>query len=1140
MQKFTLILFAFVLSTCVINSQEPAWEKITPKYDTEDVFIAGFNVMDHGADPSGQTDQTALFQSLLDKLGSRTRNNGTLDDGTPNGGVLYIPEGKYLFKNTLILPKGVTIRGDWEKPVKGQPIKGTILMPTAGKGNDATKLPNGSPGTAYEQLSFITMQPSSAVRNVNIWYPEQDADNIVPYPPAILFGQQGYWGNDYILASNITLVNAFDGVIFSRRNGGGAPNCYGIYGSPLRRGIEIDNIAEVGRIDNVDFSADYWAGSGLPGSPSINGPHKEYIYNNATAVVMRRNDWSFICKVKAEGYNTGYRMDLSYNKDANGNSTSPNGHNYGMEFTNCKYGVYAAAVAGAGMMFYEYKFIDCDYGFYFDKAAGGVVQIQACEFDTKIASVYTPETNNTKILMNQNTINRGPVDIRNGVASIVNCDFNNEPSQIIVGATARVAITGNRFKEEANILNKSLYECFIDHEPVEMTTLPHFPYKNQYEFTQKPNGNAYRLATNGGVSATADDNSAALQTLLDEVKNEGGGIVFIPPGHYNFRQPITIPAGVELKGSIDVPTLPTGPGTAMEIYAGKGDEDGAPFITMEPGSGIRGLVMNYPEQVVQLLTEPERNGGDVYKYPFCIRGNRDVYIVNVALRAVYHGVDLFTNKCDNHYVDYLAGHVFKTGIRVGGGSKDGHIYNAQFNQIAYGSGGETKYGAWPNSPDNNQADQAKYRIEHDLAYAYCWNNLYFLILEDCENETLYNNFDFGSNRGFSLSSKNGKGPSGICLGQGIDQGMNSFYIAGVDEKGFNFINTQIVTTAPGNPGEVLQEYKDNNRYIQVAQSFDGKVTFFGADFWGQPQNISNEVLGGTIEMQAGNYDNSGQRTFASVNPGAAFDIIGSNINSIGTLLASGSASQFYIQSSIVNSTNVDTAACGLWYNNLGQTGSLDSDAPAFIDRTGWIATASVYNEDANKALDYDNSTNWATKSDRQKPGQWFKVDMLEEQTFTDIYMDAGSSTLLPIAFTVFISSDNENWEQAGSGRNTARATFGVKKARYIKVEQTGTGSNTWRINEFYVMDTYIPSQQTPIPVISAKQDVRVWISSNQLHVSGISGNSLIKIYNLSGQQVLASAFSGKSLPVNLFTGVYIVIIENNGAIYRKKLIANKN
>lgn len=1130
-QKMLLIWALFLSGAIYAQTIVPNWQLATPKYETTDAFVAGLNVMDYGADPLGTVDQTALFQRLLDVLGSRTNNSGRLSNGTPNGGVLYIPEGRYLLKGTLFLPKGVTIRGDWQKPVKGQPIKGTILMaanPNA-KGKDCTLLPNGSIGTAYEQLSLIIMQPSSAVRDVNIWYPEQDANSIVAYPPAILFGQQGYWGNDYCLASNITLVNAYDGVIFSRRSGGGAPNCHGIYGSPLRRGIEIDNIAEVGRIDNVDFSSDYWAGSGLPGSPAVNGPHKDYILNNATAVVMRRNDWSYIGKVKADGYNIGYRLDLSYNGDVNGNKTAPNGHNFGMDFTNCKYGVYVAAVSGAGMMFYDYKFTNCDYGFYFAPKIGGVVQIQGSTFDTKYLSVYAPLDNTTKIIMNQNTIEKGAVDIRGGITTITGCDFNNDPDQIRLGVNARAIVTGNRFAQSPSIKDASLYRSIIDHTPIAMTTLPSFPYVNQYDIVQKPSRNAFYLATSQGVSVTADDNSAALQAVLNLARTEGGGVVFLPPGHYNFRQPITIPTGVELKGSVDVPTLPTGPGTAMEIYAGKNDENGTPFITMEQGSGIRGLVMNYPEQVVQLLTEPERNNLDVYHYPYAIRGNKDVYIVNIAFRATYHGIDLFTNKCDNHFVDYPSGHVFKTGIRVGGNSDGGRIYNAQFNQIAYGSGGETKYGAWPNSPDNNQTDQTKYHNEFSMAYAYCWNNLHFLTIENCTNQVMYNNFDFGSNRGFTL----GEGANGICLGQGIDQGMNAFYLNGVGSQGFNFINTQITTTAPS-PG-VEQQYLDNNRYFQTTGNLNGKVTFFGVDFWGQPQNITNEVLGGTLELQAGNYDNSGQRTFASVASGAAFNIIASNVNNINTLLTAGSAPQFSIQSSFINQNNTDTAACALWFNNLGQTGVAGPPAGAFLsERSGWSASGSVYNTDAKNSLDGNISTRWSTIGDKQKPGQWYIVNMGDLQTFNGVYLDAGSNTYRPVACTVAVSQDSIDWVDVGSGTNASLISFDKQTARYVRITQTGTGTSSWRVAEFYVVDTELPSKT---PQVNDGKEVVLWFdNAGNLNLQNVTGVSTVSIYSLAGLQVTAPIQIENAVSVTIPSGIYIVVVNNNGKLYRKKLI----
>jgi len=1121
--SYVLALLLSAITFIPVSSQTKNWQLIQPKYPTADAFVAGLNVMDYAADPTGMVDQTALFQKLLDVLGSRTNNNGRLNDGTPNGGVLYAPEGKYLFKGTLFVPKGVTIRGDWEKPVKGQPVKGTIFMaanPLA-KGHDCQTL------SAYEQQSLIIMQPSSAIRDINIWYPDQDANNIVAYPPAILFGQQGYWGNDYVLASNITLVNAYDGIIFSRRNGGGAPNYYGIYGSPLKRGIEIDNIAEVARMDNVDFSSDYWAGSGLPGSPALNGPHKDYIRKNGTAVVMRRNDWSYIGKVKADGYNIGYRLDLSYNNDANGNKTAPNGHNFGMNFTNCKYGVYVAAVASAGMMFYDYTLTNCDYGFYFTPGVGGVVQIQGSTFNTNLASVYAPLGNNTKIIFSQNTVDKGPVDIRSGMAAITNCNFNDS---IRLGANARAIITGNRFSKANSIKDVSLYHSIIDETPIQMTALPAFTYKNQFDFVQKPGRNGFYLATLQGVSVTSEDNSAALQAILNQAGTEGGGVVFLPPGHYNFLLPITIPTGVELKGSMDTPSLPTGPGSVMEIYAGKDDENGTPFITMEQGSGIRGLVMNYPEQVVQLLTEPSLNNLDVFHYPYTIRGNKDVYIVNIAFRATYNGIDLFTNKCDNHFVDYPSGHVFKSGIRVGGNSDGGHVYNGQFNQIAYGAGGETKYGAWPNSPDNNQTDQTKYQNEFNMAYAYCWNNLHFLTIENCTNQVMYDNFDFGSNHGFTL----GQGANGICLGQGIDQGMNAFYVDGVGSQGFNFINTQITTTAPS-PG-VEQQYLDNNRYFQVTENLKGKVTFFGVDFWGQPQNISNEILSGTLELQAGNYDNSGQKTFASVVPGAAFNLIATNVNSIGSLLTSGSAPQFSIQSSFVNQGNTDTTACALWHNNIGQSDVAGPPAGGFItDRAGWIASGSVYNADANNSLDGNIDTRWSTISDKQKPGQWFIVDMRTSQTFNGVYLDAGNTAYRPIACTVAVSQDSINWINVGSGTYATLISFDQQNARYVRITQTGSGTTSWRIAEFYIVDTELIVLNTP--KVRNDNDIVLWFdNAGKLNLRNVAGISTVCLYSLSGQQVTAPVKIENIVGVTLPSGIYIAVVINNGNIYRKKLI----
>ena len=61
------------------------------------------------------------------------------------------------------------------------------------------------------------------------------------------------------------------------------------------------------------------------------------------------------------------------------------------------------------------------------------------------------------------------------------------------------------------------------------------------------------LAPIKGMSGTKQDVSAALQATLDEAAKTGG-IVYIPAGVYSLHERITVPAGVQLRGALDIYT----------------------------------------------------------------------------------------------------------------------------------------------------------------------------------------------------------------------------------------------------------------------------------------------------------------------------------------------------------------------------------------------------------------------------------------------------------------------------------------------------------------------------------------------------------------------------------------------------------
>ncbi|RYY36955.1 MAG: carbohydrate-binding protein, partial [Sphingobacteriaceae bacterium] len=560
-----LLLLGFIHTA---SSQD--WKLIQPLYPTNGTFVSRFSVADYGATGDGVTDVTTIFQERLNAL------------GTLGGGTLFVPSGKYVIKGTLLIPKGITLRGEWEKPTKGQAIKGTILMAYTGRGNE-----NATP--------FITMETSAAIMDLSIWYPEQTADNITPYSPAIVFGKPNYFGNEYCNAKNITLVNAYSGVIFSRLNGGTCPVINGVYGTPLSRGIEIDNIVDVGRIDWVDFSPAYWAGSGLPGSPAAGSAYANWIYQNGTGIVMRRNDWSYANYVTIDGYNKGFHAAPSIPSAG----ATPNGHNAYMTFKNCKTGIYMEVDNTVGIMFTKVKLENCETGIWAGPKTSGAMQFHSVTIDANDYAIKLEAGSTTRFMMQQSTITRGKVSALGSTFNVSNNNFNNSAPQITIGADARAIITGNRFKSTVNIENKSNFQCAIDHTPITgIKVLPEFP--EMVPETHKPAKQVLYVVTDAPYNAKADgitDNTTAIQSAINAAGNGGGGIVFLPPGKYKVLGNLTVPAGVELKGSSDVSSTPTGPGSIIEVYAGKGNASGTPFLKLAANSGIRGITFNYPEQM---------------------------------------------------------------------------------------------------------------------------------------------------------------------------------------------------------------------------------------------------------------------------------------------------------------------------------------------------------------------------------------------------------------------------------------------------------------------------------------------------------------------------------------------------------------
>ena len=240
------------------------------------------------------------------------------------------------------------------------------------------------------------------------------------------------------------------------------------------------------------------------------------------------------------------------------------------------------------------------------------------------------------------------------------------------------------------------------------------------------------VVTDPGFGAKAEpgfDNRPAFQAAIDAAYNNGGGVVYIPAGNYEFRSQQTatrkvrvrqgteevmkdfehqyvlnLPSGVQLRGDWADPALNKGKvlGTILEVRVGKNapnyngtveswwnDAQAANalrttytsiadrFIDMNSGTGVTNLSIWYPEQHIN----------DVQPYPWTLfQPNGDcVTIENITLVNAYNG--FYSAPSELHYIlnSYMT--ALHTGIEVHVCTDIGRIENVKINPTYWANSG---------------------------------------------------------------------------------------------------------------------------------------------------------------------------------------------------------------------------------------------------------------------------------------------------------------------------------------------------------------------------------------------------------------------------------------------------------------------
>ncbi len=801
------------------------WVAVIPTLNTNEIVVTETIPQQYGAVGDGITDDSAAFQAAI---------NAVYNSGHSGGGVVYVPVGNYAFYTNITLPTGVTLHGDWKDWTKsGGGLVGTTFKVYFGVGQT-----NASP--------FINMSRSTTLRDINIWYPNQNPNSITGYPFTIALG------ND-CMVQNVVLVNSYQGIqvksaefILST-----------VIGTPLYMGIQSSGtIADVCSTEDIRFSPDAWANSGLTNAPTAGGSYATWMRAHGTGIQLYRLDGLMNMDTAISGYNIG----LDFERSANGTASADFYEGY---VTNCAIALNAQEGQQAvGVEFTHFK-LDGDLainrthttngvGFFFDNCQitgdnGTAVNLVGADWTTAMAFQNCSITGTMQLT--------GP-----GVFNLVNCSLNASTQCVMSASATRAAFTGCTFSPTQKIVNSgNVSNLLVDARQAISNALPIVYWTNVINdyVSRKPAKTSLFVGTTYGTTGNGTtDDTAAIKNALAAAGANGGGIVYLPAGKYHLTNTLDVPSGVELRGAYELrhgnypATDNIEKGTILQPYGGQGTTNGPVAVALEAKAGLVGMSFSYESQNSNCIPFPPTIQG---------RGG-NVYAIGVMCPNAYYFVDADTYTCTNHLFFMMNGCVLQTGFKVGNGSS-GSIVNGHDN-LSY----------WSDNVDSASDLQGAFNaVEGILTH-----NLQHYVLGDC-TELFAKDFSIFQNIFMHCSSENGKGPNVTAISAMCDATYQAFVFDGTGASTVNIINPNWLVILNGGFSDL-----PNPTAVVSATNYQGTVRIFNSPICSSP--VWDYVInGGDIGLELVHlyqYANSGIQinggVFHLVNAGALNIVHGSS------------------------------------------------------------------------------------------------------------------------------------------------------------------------------------------------------------------------------------------------------------------------
>lgn len=770
------------------------------KYDDgTGVCVAIYDVVkDFGAKNDGSKNASGAIQQALTAASKA------------GGGVVYIPEGKYLCESFMEIPSGVTLRGEWVSPeVSPAGSCGTVLLvQNKSRGREG--------GTA-----FIKMKAGSGVRNLTILYPDQTTDEVAKYPAAI---QEA--GGDSFSVINTTIAGCWNGYQ-GNLNWSELHYLKNVYITAFNRAIMLDNITDIGRLEGVHLSPRYFTDNTLyPFSEEDKAILKDYMHQYAIGLWMQRSDWQYVYDFTAEG------LYMAIHQEYNSENRAANAQYCNLNLINNNIGIDIQATNAIGCVFTDVN-ITGD-----DKCAYGVLLnagfSESCDFQNLrisgpikeqfscIGSGHVIMTNSRFEKWNDRNF---ALNMHKGSISVQQIEFIGKKNHAMFAPeTGGVSVLGCTYGEnQESIRYDKSKEGFvkIDNTPLNLPKTSGRLHIYRRSIPTASTTAVYNVVDFGAKDG--EDSTEAFEKAL-ETAGEKGGVVYVPGGKYTISKSLTVPSGVELRGVYNVPTHSVAKGSVILTDLGKGDANGEALIKLSAGSGINGMSFYYPNQKYDSFV--------AYPYTVQSRGE-NCWAVNTVFINSYQAMDFGTYPSKGHYINYVSGAPLLKGIFIGNNDGNGWVENCQFNPH-YWKRSDIVKGSTASSEGLNLLVN---------------KTLDCFILGDNASEHMLSNFAYDALNLLRMVSQGKGGTNGTIIGHGSDGCQNALVVDDADTV--EFINAELVSM--DGEGEM--------HHIIMKETCKGTVALFNSMGWAQPTPCPVEVRGGRLVIAQFSYYNLDKATY---------------------------------------------------------------------------------------------------------------------------------------------------------------------------------------------------------------------------------------------------------------------------------------